>query len=436
MKNSITLFVHLMVAMSLLSWCCYAQNQEKIVIEKASALSIKPELSDPSQLMRLVAPRPSFSGKYLAYNMLTGTEKLMFIWNKTNKSSIELKTSTSIFRRQAVSQFDLQWRPRVDQADEGEIFLFITNQNHNQNVVIGEIDSTGIYLMFLTTDPAVDEQGRWSPDGSKIVFVSTRNKKIGADLYLIDDLDSIISYWRTNRQGKSVISSPSEIGLTIEPQKITDLPSGVLYPAWSGDDRFIAFSYWTEEEKNSSLCIGVVALNENTTLPYPVIRVTKSEKYNEIAPSWSFDNRYIAFYSISKEDLDFEKELRIKTASYGYIEWDQNNSHRAKFLASQGTLTADPFVDTQMTGPVWIPESHSLILVKHDLVNENPIIAYCVENNTINPLDLGTRLSQDLFGFNQKEGEIYLYLAAVNESGSGLYRSKINLGSTNNAIQE
>ena len=89
-----------------------------------------------------------------------------------------------------------------------------------------------------------------------------------------------------------------------------------------------------------------------------------------------------------------------------------------------------------MTGPVWIPESHSLILVKHDLVNENPIIAYCVENNTINPLDLGTRLSQDLFGFNQKEGEIYLYLAAVNESGSGLYRSKINLGSTNNAIQE
>ncbi|MEM4325815.1 MAG: hypothetical protein QXU40_00755, partial [Candidatus Pacearchaeota archaeon] len=54
----------------------------------------------------------------------------------------------------------------------------------NQEIYIINVDGTG--LRNLTNDPAIDANPWWSPDGSQIVFVSTRGPRGNANLYIMN----------------------------------------------------------------------------------------------------------------------------------------------------------------------------------------------------------------------------------------------------------
>src|SRR5690349_16686743 len=157
------------------------------------------------------------------------------------------------------------------------------------------VDTAGGAPRRFTAGPRRDTTPRWSPDGSRLAFVSEREPKKKGQLYVM----------------------PLAGG---EPTRLTDLRHGVSAPAWSPEGRRLAFisrvGGWvepdSEEEKRKSRPPRII-----TTLKYrfngegftydrrPHVftvgleggdprQVTEAD-YDHAAPAWSPDARTIAF---------------------------------------------------------------------------------------------------------------------------------------------
>ncbi len=105
-----------------------------------------------------------------------------------------------------------------------------------------------------------DNSPRFSPDGSRIVFVSRR--------------DGATELWTANADGS-------------EPRKLTSLEANTGSPKWSPDGRWIAFDSTAEGNAH----VYVIAAGGG-----PARRLT-TEPSKEIMPSWSHDGQWIYFAS-------------------------------------------------------------------------------------------------------------------------------------------
>ncbi|MHC5211783.1 MAG: protein kinase domain-containing protein [Planctomycetota bacterium] len=168
----------------------------------------------------------------------------------------------------------------------------------------------------ITTDPGDDAQPAWSPDGSHLAFVSTRDRperlsnaiglgdlsthvRTGGDIFIVPafggspvKLVDDGGYPDWSPSGKEIVFQSlrdGRLGLWViaadggEPRRLSEVAA--FHPAWSPDGRFIAFAV------RAAGVLGVVRVDDGET-----IRLLSGHGHIA-APAWSPDGRYLYFSS-------------------------------------------------------------------------------------------------------------------------------------------
>ncbi|MDD5700924.1 MAG: S8 family serine peptidase [Dehalococcoidales bacterium] len=181
-------------------------------------------------------------------------------------------------------------------------------------------DADGSNIKNLTNNPAADELPAWSPDGSRIAFVSER--------------DGISAIYVMNSDGT---------GTT----RITDTSSANRSPNWSPDGRQIAFE--SLRDGNSEIYI----MNSDGS---DVRRLTHSA--GSIDPAWSPDGNQIAFCSFTQDphnhdeifliNVDGSELKKITDSAHGTSgpEWSQDGT---KIVFSSSYYMVDSMPNSEIS---------------------------------------------------------------------------------------
>src|SRR5690349_8279382 len=155
-------------------------------------------------------------------------------------------------------------------SPDGEWIAFTSERAGSADIYRVKPDGSG--LQRLTDSPAYDDQGALSPDGSKLAFVSTRQRGM-ADIWVLDLV-------------------------THEYRNLTNHSSGNFRPSWSPNGKWIAFTsdrgtqpgrlpnHWELLHATSLYVVGA----DGTGL-----REMKSPAEFVGSPKWSTDGRRLLF---------------------------------------------------------------------------------------------------------------------------------------------
>ena len=227
-------------------------------------------------------------------------------------------------------------------SPDGTRLTFITSRDDNWEVYV--IDTDGSNPVNLTNNPAKDYYPSWSPDGTKIVFRSDRDEN--PEIYVMDadgsnptrltmhtkaydsrpswSADGTKIVFYSNRVGNSEIYGMDADGGN--PIRLTNHDAEEWYPALSPDGRRIAFLSQRDGD------YGLYVLDRETG---NTARLTQGVP----APSaWSPDGTRIAFYSdrsgnneIYAVDVDGgdPAQMTAHPAADGNPAWSPNGSQVA-----------------------------------------------------------------------------------------------------------
>jgi Tol biopolymer transport system component/polyisoprenoid-binding protein YceI len=249
------------------------------------------------------------------------------------------------------------------------LLAFLSQRDGNEEIYLA--NTSGAAPVRLSSSPT-DESGiAWSPDGSKIAFVSGAElmSARNAEIYVVD-LEAL---------------APGAV-----PARLTNNQIGDYFPAWSPDGSKIAFV--SERDRNTDIYV----MNADGSAP---TRLTRNA-WRDSRPVWSPDGTRIAFVS-GDERTDI---YMINADGSGQVK-----------------LT-DSFVADQ--DPVWSPDSSRIAFVSGDMNTEIHVInAGGSENRQLTSasgLDVSPVWSPDgnMIAFrSHRDGNSEIYL--MNADGSG-----------------
>jgi len=189
---------------------------------------------------------------------------------------------------------------RADVLGRGKI-AFMSDRAGNRDIWVMNADGSGVSQ--LTSDPGIDDQPSWSPDGRKTAFTSNRSGSY--------------DIWVMKADG----SGATDLTNDQQPDWL---------PAWSPDGTRIAFTKsWGVESQTD-----IYVMRADGTAQQPVA----SGSYDESDPTWSPDGRQLAYVSNQGGTPDI---------------WVTNLDG-----SGQGNLTANSVEDY---APAWSPDGKRIV---------------------------------------------------------------------------
>jgi Tol biopolymer transport system component len=174
-------------------------------------------------------------------------------------------------------------------SSDGKWIVFTSERGGFGQADLYRVHPDGTGLEQLTDNPALDDQGALSPDGTKLAFVSTRGTW-RANIWIVDLKTRML---RNLTGAKDIQGDPMK-------------PDGFFRPQWSPDGKCIAFSSdrnteWRGPDSNASwehlqeLSIYIVHPDGSGLRRITAPGVTSG------SPSWSLDGKQIVYYEMPVE---------------------------------------------------------------------------------------------------------------------------------------
>jgi Tol biopolymer transport system component len=232
----------------------------------------------------------------------------------------------------------------VDYLAGGPKIVFGSVRN-GRNHDIFTMDLDGANQTRLTTNPAYDDQPKWSPDGNKIVFMSNR--------------DGNFEIYSMNADGSNQT-------------RLTNNPAADGFPAWSPDGDKIAF---VSGDLRNPATFEIYVMNadgSNRT------KLTNDSLIDGV-PAWSPDGTKIVFMSGGPSLFD--------PNSFEIFVMNADGSNRTR-------LTNNTVADGQ---PSYSPDGTKILFASGDAMNPNGIEIYLMNANGSNRTQLTNNSKTDGF---------------------------------------
>jgi Tol biopolymer transport system component len=236
------------------------------------------------------------------------------------------------------------------------LVVFMSSRDGGNEIFTMNSDGTG--ARRLTVNPGADQMPAWSPDGTRIVWASTRPGSPARELWVMNadgsdqrrltDLGrnpgfphwspdgSRIAFHAARGNGEWDIYTINADGSDL--RRLTTTNSH-LRPRWSPDGTRIAFS-WMQTTVPGACCSRLGIMNADGT----GYRILETSSMQDSEPAWSPDGRQLAFsiylpmaqsaVAIINEDGTGLRTLGSRTGTAIHISWSRSDG-RIYFSTAQ-----------------------------------------------------------------------------------------------------